>query len=93
MSPASKEDGWLSLARGDLAAGAHEMGSRCKSQNRKSVYLSPYVEEHLNSKEIKSFVPELRSSKCFSCFGTPIFYVIYICTFRVSIYLAMVQKN
>ena len=29
--------------------------------------LSPYVEKPLNSKVIKSFVPELRSRKCFSC--------------------------
>ena len=34
---------------------------RWKSQNRKNVYLSPYVEEPLNSKVIKSFSPELRS--------------------------------
>ena len=34
-------------------------------------YLSPYVEKPLNSKVIKSFVPELRSRKCFSYFGTP----------------------
>ena len=40
-------------------------GGRWKSQNRKNVYLSPYVEEPLNSKVIKSFVPELRSCKCF----------------------------
>ena len=43
----------------------HEMGrrggGRWKSQNRKNVHLSPYVEEPLNSKVIKSFVPELRS--------------------------------
>ena len=39
-------------------------GCRWKSQNRKNVYLSPYVEELLNSKVIKSFVPELRSRKC-----------------------------
>ena len=37
--------------------------------------LSPYVEESLNSKVIKSFVPELRSRKCFLCFGIPMFYV------------------
>ena len=49
-----------------------------QSQNRKNVYLSPYVEEPLNSKVIKSFVPELRSRKCFSCFKIPISYVIYI---------------
>ena len=32
---------------------------------------SPYVEKPLNSKVIKSFVPELRSRKCFLCFGIP----------------------
>ena len=34
-------------------------------------YLSPCVEDPLESKVIKSFVPELRSRKCFSCFGIP----------------------
>ena len=71
-------------------------GSIWKSQNRKNVYLSPYVEEPLNSKVIKSFVPELRSRKCFSCFRIPMFYIyiyiyIYIymniiCTFRIFMY-------
>ena len=50
-------------------------GDRWKSQNRKNVHLSPYVEEPLDSKVIKSFVPELRSRKRFSCFGNPMFYV------------------
>ena len=45
LSPASGEDGWLLLARGGLATGAHKMGGRWKIQNRKNVYLSPYVEE------------------------------------------------
>ena len=58
-------------------------GDRWKSQNRKNVYLSSYVEEHLNSKVIKSFVPELRSRKCFSCFGIPMFYVYMLWTFYV----------
>ena len=58
-------------------------GGRWKSQNRKNVYLSPYVEEPLNSKVIKSFVPELRSCKCFSCFEIPIFYVYMLWTFYV----------
>ena len=53
------------------------------------MYLSPYVEKPLNSKIIKSFVPELRSRKCFSCFEIPMFYVyIYmeiICPFRISV--------
>ena len=56
-------------------------GGRWKSQNRKNVYLSPYVEEPLNSKVIKIFVPELRNRKCFSCFGIPMFYVYMLWTF------------
>ena len=55
-------------------------GGRWKSQNRKNVYLSPYVEEPLI---IKCFVPELRSRKCFSCFGIPMFYVYMLWTFYV----------
>ena len=43
-------------------------GGRWKSQNRNIVPLSLYVEEPLNSKVIKSFVPEQRRRKCFSCF-------------------------
>ena len=61
---------------------ARDVG-RWKSQNRKNVYLSPYVEEPLNSKVIKSFVPELRSRKCFSCFEIPLFYVYMLWTFYV----------
>ena len=38
-------------------------------------YFSSYVEKPLNSKVIKSFVPELRSRKCFSCFGIPMLYM------------------
>ena len=55
-------------------------GGRWKGQNRKIVPLTPYIEKPLNSKVIKSFVPELRSRKCFSCFEIPMFYVIYIWT-------------
>ena len=54
------------------------LGADKKSQNRKNVYLSPYVEEPLNSKVIKNFVPELRSRKCFSCFEIPMYIYIYI---------------
>ena len=64
----------------------HVLGwSRWKSQNRKNVYLSPYVEELLNSKVIKSFVPELRSvfCKCFLCFKIPMFHVYMLWTFYV----------
>ena len=73
----------------------HEMGGgRWKSQNRKNVCLTPYVEEPLNLKVIKSFVPELRSRKCFLCFEIPMFYVYMLWTFYVCFaypYLAMVH--
>ena len=46
---------WLLLARGGLGQVSHEMGGGWKSQNRKNVYLSPYVEEPLNSKVMKKF--------------------------------------
>ena len=68
---------------------------RWKSQNRKNVYLSPYVEKHLHSKVIKSFVPELRSRKCFSCFEIPMFYVyiyehyIYVSHIRILLWYSM----
>ena len=58
-------------------------GCRWKSQNRKNVYLSPYVEEPLNSKVIKSFVPGLRSRKCFLRFEIPVFYVYMLWTFHI----------
>ena len=35
----------------------------------------PYVEKPFNSKVIKSFVPEIRSRKCFSYFGIPMLYI------------------
>ena len=89
------EKGRLSLPRRGLGQVSLEMGGgRWKSQNRKNVYLSPYVEEPLNSKVIKSFVPELRSRKCFSCFEIPMFYVYMLWTFYVYFthpYLGMVQ--
>ena len=59
---------WAGVARNGV-------GGRWKSQNRKNVYLSPYVKEPLNSKAMKSFVPEIRSRKRFSCFEIPMLYV------------------
>ena len=56
LSSVSGEDGWLSLARrsqaSGLVAGATGVGGgvRWKSQNRKNVYLSPYVEEPLTQR-------------------------------------------
>ena len=62
-------------ARRGLAAGAHVVGSRWKSQHRKIVYLSPYFWKPFNSKVIKNFVPELRSRKCFCVSG----FLCYLC--------------
>ena len=95
LNPASGEDGWLSLAGGGLGQVSNEMGGggRWKSQNRKNVYLFPYVEEPLNSKVIKSFVPELRSRYVFFEFRDP--YDLSLWTFDVrfthSHIMAMVQ--
>ena len=58
-------------------------GGRWKSQHRKIVPLSPYVEETLNSKVIKSFVLEQRSRYVFFVFRDPMFYVVYIWTLCV----------
>ena len=61
LSPASEREGWLSPARrsqaSGLVAGATHVGGggSWKSQKRKNVYVSPYVEEPLNSKVIKKF--------------------------------------
>ena len=52
--------------------------------------LSPYVEKHFNSKVIKSFVPELRSRKCFCVSGFLCYIYIWVmnilCTFHISVY-------
>ena len=63
--PRKKTVGLRRSQASGLVTGAARDGGRWKSQNRKNVYLSPYVEEPLNSKIIKSFVPEFRSRKCF----------------------------
>ena len=44
-------------------------------------YLSPYVKKPFNSKVIKSFVPELRSRKCFFVFRDS--YVINMCVMDI----------
>ena len=72
---------------------APDGGGRWKSQNRKIVSLSPYVEEPLNSKVIKSFVPEQRSRYVYFEFRDS--YVLSWWTFDVrfthSHIMAMVQ--
>ena len=56
------------------------------------MYLSPYVEKPFNSKVIKSFEPELRSRKCFSCFGIPMVMNI-LCTFHTYPYYGYVTQK
>ena len=80
---ASAEDGWLSELTEALRRVPRVVGCRWKSQRRKIVYHSPYVEKPFNSKVIKSFVPELRSRKCFSCFGIPMLSIYMLWTFYV----------
>ena len=64
-------------------------GCRWKSQHRKIVLLSPYVEEPLNLKVIKSFIPELRSRYVFFVFRDSSVLCIYVmnilCTFHISV--------
>ena len=63
---APEEGGWLSELAEALQRVPHVVWDSIGRW-----YISPYVEKTLNSKVIKSFVPELRSRKCFSCFGIP----------------------
>ena len=83
LSSASGEDVWLSLTRrsqgsGLVAGATREGGCRWKSQNRKNVYLSPYVEEPLNLKVIKKFPTwTKKSSSVFRVSGFPC--SMYIC--------------
>ena len=60
-----------------------------ENQNRKNVYLSPYVEEPLNSKVIKSFVSGLRSRYVFFVFQDSYVLCIYfmnsLCMFHISV--------
>ena len=71
--PTWEEEGWLSglvMARRICALWAPSISWRCKSsQHRKIVSLSPHVDKTFNSKVIKSFVPELRSRRCFRVSG------------------------
>ena len=86
--PDSEEEDWFSLARrsqaSGLVAGATRVGGGADGKaSIERLCLSPYVEKPFNSKVIKSFVPELRSQKCFLCFGIPMFYVYMLWTFYV----------
>ena len=78
---ASEEEGWLSELAEALRRVSYVAGGRWKSQHRKIVYLSPYVEKPFNSKVLKSFIPELRNRKCFLCFVIPMLSIFELCTF------------
>ena len=68
MRPTPGEDGWFLLACGDLCGGCHTCWGGGPPDERaiiERLCFSPYVEEPLNSKVIKSFITEQRSRKCF----------------------------
>ena len=77
--PRGKTVGFRLLAETFVAGATRVGGGRWKSQNRKTAPLSPYVEEPLNSKVIKSFVHEQsfvhEVVTCFSNFEIPTFYL------------------
>ena len=99
LSSASEEDGWLLLARWGLGWVPHDMEAERDEKARiERMCISLLMSKKpLNSKVIKSFVPELRSRKCFSCFEFPMFYVymlrtlwtfcvlVWICPFHVFV--------
>ena len=76
---------WAGVARDGV-------GGRWKSQDRKIVPLSPYVEKPLNSKVIKSFVPELRSRYVFFKFRDSYFLCIYIYIYIYEHYMSISHK-
>ena len=97
----SEREGWLSLARRNqpngLVAGSTRVVvvvvGRWKSQHRKIVPLS-LCSRTFKFKILKIFVSELRSRKCFSCFGIPMLLVYMLWTFYVRFtypYPAMIQ--
>ena len=88
LKKVSELNSWLGRRRLTFACSpksGHWPCARCRScfgadgkGSIERLCLSPYVEKPLYSKVIKSFVPELRSCKCFSCFGIPMFYIYVI---------------
>ena len=93
LSPASEEDGWLSLARRSQANGLVASATRVEGADGKVIIERlcislPYVET-FNSKVIKGFVPELRSRYVFFVFRDSnvlcIYFMNIICTFHTSV--------
>ena len=85
---ASEEDGWLSELAEAFRRVLHVMGGGADGKvaiERLCLSLH-YVEKPFNSKVIRSFVTELRSRKCFFCFGIPMLsiYVRYEHSMSIS---------
>ncbi len=73
-----EKDGWLSLTRGGIGQVSHEMGGGADEKpsiERLYLSLSLCRRTFRVQGNKKSFVPELRSRKCFSCFEIPMFYL------------------
>ena len=94
LNSSVRRDGWLSELTEPLWRVPHVMvvvvGADGKVVIERLCLSLPYVVEPFNSKVIKSFVPELRSCKCFLCFGIPMFIYIWVmnilCTFHIFMY-------
>ena len=97
MRPASGEDGWLSLARGDLCGGCHTCwwGCRWKSQNRKIVPLSLCRRTFIlkGNKKVRTWTEKsLRVFRISRSYVLCIYVMNVQCTFRIFVYMAMVQR-
>ena len=80
----TERGGWLSLARWDLCGRCYTCWVGADEKARiERLCLSPCVEEPLNSKLIKKFVPELRSRQVFFEFRDPMF-----CLYGHSMYVS-----
>ena len=95
--PRGKTVGFRLLAE-TFVAGATRVRGRAdeKARIERMCISLPYVET-FNSKVIKGFVPELRSRYVFFEFRDSYVLCIYVmnvpCTFRIRMYMAMVQEN
>ena len=92
MRPASGEDGWFSLARGELCGGCHTCwgggGEDEKTRIERMSISLPYVETS-NSKVIKGFVPEQRSRYVFFEFRDS-YVLCYICN-EIPLYISYIH--
>ena len=98
MRPALGEDGWFSLAHGDLCGGCQCVGEggRWKSQNRKIVPLS-LCRRTFKLKGNKKVHTWTEKSLCVFRISRSYVFCIYLmnvpCTFRIFMYMAMVHME